>query len=88
MTKNAQRSALANAPPELADFDSVDVDLMFGLPGETEEQLEHDTVEYAFKAGIGQLSAYPLIVFSFTKTSEVGARVAPGSQAGGKREDA
>ena len=68
--ENAKR-ALANAMN--ADFDSVDVDLMFGLPGETEEQLEHD-VEYAFKAGIGQLSAYPLIVFSFTTMSEVLAR--------------
>jgi coproporphyrinogen III oxidase-like Fe-S oxidoreductase len=65
------KEALANAMN--ADFDSVDVDLMFGLPGETEDQLERD-VEYAFKAGIGQLSAYPLIVFSFTKMPEVLAR--------------
>jgi len=65
------KEALANAMS--ADFDSVDVDLMFGLPGETEDQLEHD-VEYAFKAGIGQLSAYPLIVFSFTKMAEILAR--------------
>jgi oxygen-independent coproporphyrinogen-3 oxidase len=65
------KEALANAMS--ADFDSVDMDLMFGLPGETEDQLEHD-VEYAFKAGIGQLSAYPLIVFSFTKMAEILAR--------------
>ena len=65
------KEALANAMS--AGFDSVDVDLMFGLPGETEDQLGHD-VEYAFKAGIGQLSAYPLIVFSFTKMAEVLAR--------------
>jgi len=65
------KEALANAMS--ADFDSVDVDLMFGLPGETDDQLEHD-VEYAFKAGIGQLSAYPLIVFSFTRMAEILAR--------------
>jgi coproporphyrinogen III oxidase-like Fe-S oxidoreductase len=65
------KQALANAMS--GDFDSVDVDLMFALPGETEEQLEHD-VDYAFKAGIGQLSAYPLIVFSFTKMAEILAR--------------
>jgi coproporphyrinogen III oxidase-like Fe-S oxidoreductase len=65
------KEALANAMS--VDFDSVDVDLMFGLPGETERQLEND-VEYAFKAGIGQLSAYPLIVFSFTKMPEILAR--------------
>jgi oxygen-independent coproporphyrinogen-3 oxidase len=65
------KQALANAMS--GDFDSVDVDLMFGLPGETEDQLGHD-VEYAFNAGIGQLSAYPLIVFSFTKMAEILAR--------------
>jgi oxygen-independent coproporphyrinogen-3 oxidase len=65
------KQALANAVS--GDFDSVDVDLMFGLPGETEDQLGHD-VEYAFKAGIGQLSAYPLIVFSFTTMAEILAR--------------
>jgi coproporphyrinogen III oxidase-like Fe-S oxidoreductase len=65
------KEALANAMS--ADFASVDVDLMFGLPGETEDQLGRD-VEYAFKAGIGQLSAYPLIVFSFTKMAEILAR--------------
>jgi coproporphyrinogen III oxidase-like Fe-S oxidoreductase len=68
--ENAKK-ALANAMS--ADFDSVDVDLMFGLPGETEDQLGHD-VEYAFKAGIGQLSAYPLILFSFTKMPEILAK--------------
>lgn len=65
------KEALANSMN--ADFDSVDVDLMFGLPGETEDQLEYD-VEYALKSGIGQLSAYPLIVFSFTKMPELLAR--------------
>jgi coproporphyrinogen III oxidase-like Fe-S oxidoreductase len=65
------KEALTNAMD--AGFDSVDVDLMFSLPGETEAQLKHD-VEYAFKAGIGQLSAYPLIVFSFTKMPEILAR--------------
>jgi len=65
------KEALANSMN--ADFDSVDVDLMFGLPGETQDQLEYD-VEYAFKSGIGQLSAYPLIVFSFTKMPEILAR--------------
>ena len=65
------KDALASAMH--ADFDSVDVDLMFGLPGETEDQLEYD-VAYGFKSGIGQLSAYPLIVFSFTKMPELLAR--------------
>ena len=65
------KEALANAVN--ADFDSVDIDLMFGLPGETEDELRYD-VEYAFKSEIGQLSSYPLIAFSSTKMPEILAR--------------
>ncbi len=70
---DAEKAKEALADTMNAGFDSVDVDLMFGLPGETVDQLEQD-VDYAFRAGIGQLSAYPLIVFSFTKMRELLAR--------------
>jgi len=72
---DADKAKEALADTMNAGFDSVDVDLMFGLPGQTEDQLEQD-VDYAFRAGIGQLSAYPLIVFSFTKMPELLARSA------------
>ncbi len=47
-----------------AGFDVVDVDLIFALPGQTEQSLLAD-IEKAFSSGATQVSTYPFIDFTF-----------------------
>jgi coproporphyrinogen III oxidase-like Fe-S oxidoreductase len=47
-----------------AGFDAVDVDLIFAIPGQTEEMLIED-VSAAFSLGATQVSTYPFIDFTF-----------------------
>jgi coproporphyrinogen III oxidase-like Fe-S oxidoreductase len=47
-----------------AGFDAVDVDLIFAIPGQTEEMLIED-VSTAFSLGATQVSTYPFIDFTF-----------------------
>lgn len=47
-------------------FTAVDVDLIFGLPGQTKEDLTGDFVTAA-ENGATQISTYPFIEFSYTK---------------------
>lgn len=47
------------------DFDVIDVDLIFAIPGQTEEMLEED-INIAFNNGATQVSTYPFIDFTYT----------------------
>jgi coproporphyrinogen III oxidase-like Fe-S oxidoreductase len=47
-----------------ANFDVIDVDLIFALPNQTEEILIND-IETAFDLGATQISTYPFIDFTF-----------------------
>lgn len=47
-------------------FDSINVDLMFALPGQTIDDLFED-VKTAIDCGIDQISAYPLFAFPYTE---------------------
>jgi oxygen-independent coproporphyrinogen-3 oxidase len=47
-----------------ADFDTVDIDLIFAIPTQSLKEMEAD-VETALKLGAGQLSTYPLLYFSY-----------------------
>lgn len=46
-------------------FDVIDVDLIFAIPGQTEEMLESD-IRTAFTYGATQVSTYPFIDFTYT----------------------
>lgn len=46
-------------------FDSVDVDILFAIPGQTMEEVLDD-VRTVFIGGADQISSYPLIMFPFT----------------------
>lgn len=46
-------------------FDVIDVDLIFAIPGQTNELLEQD-MNIAFSNGATQVSTYPFIDFTFT----------------------
>jgi len=59
MAKRAVRTAID------AGFDTVDVDLIFALPGQKVEDVIND-VATAFKLGAHQVSTYPLIIFPYT----------------------
>jgi oxygen-independent coproporphyrinogen-3 oxidase len=48
-----------------ANFDCVDIDIMFNLPGQTWEDIEHD-LRSCYSYAIEQLSIYPLILFPLT----------------------
>ena len=48
-------------------FDTVSMDLIFALPGQTIEQLKQD-VETAFQHGANHVALYPFIEFSFVKS--------------------
>lgn len=48
-----------------ADFDIVDMDLIFAIPGQTEATLTRD-INTAFEQGATQVSTYPFIDFTFT----------------------
>lgn len=56
----AEKVALAKA----AGFKTIDVDLIFGIPAQREEDLRADFLS-AFKAGATQVSTYPFIDFSY-----------------------
>lgn len=47
------------------EFDVVDVDLIFAIPGQTLKILEND-IKIAFKNGATQVSTYPFIDFTYT----------------------
>ena len=47
-------------------FETIDVDLIFGIPNQTIEDLNND-VELAFEMGATQISTYPFIDFSYAK---------------------
>lgn len=47
-----------------AGFRTIDVDLIFGIEGQTKESLRKDFIT-AFKAGATQVSTYPFIDFSY-----------------------
>lgn len=49
-------------------FDVVDVDLIFAIPGQTDKILASD-VQTAFECGATQLSTYPFIDFTFANNS-------------------
>lgn len=51
---------------EKADFDTVDMDLLFGLPGQTEASLLRD-FSLAAALGATQISTYPFIDFSYAR---------------------
>lgn len=48
-----------------AGFDTVDVDLIFALPGQKVEDVVND-VAVSFELGAHQVSTYPLIIFPYT----------------------
>lgn len=82
----ASLHALGRAPVDLssridlarkADFDVIDVDLIFGIPGQTPASIAAD-VRTAAAHGATQVSTYPLIDFTFTRN-----RVRP---VGGRRQ--
>lgn len=56
----AERMAWVRA----AGFATVDVDLIFAIPGQTAESLRQD-LQTAFEAGATQVSTYPFIDFSY-----------------------
>lgn len=45
-------------------FSVIDVDLIFGIPGQNQDTLRND-IETAFKCGATQISTYPFIDFTF-----------------------
>ena len=47
------------------DFDVIDVDLIFAIPGQNHEMLEND-IRTAFNNGATQVSTYPFIDFTYT----------------------
>ena len=64
--RRAMSQALAQAP-----FETVSMDLIFALPGQTFEDLRAD-VDAAFQTGGNHVAIYPFIDFTFT-SSETGA---------------
>jgi coproporphyrinogen III oxidase-like Fe-S oxidoreductase len=50
-----------------AGFEAIDVDLIFGIPGQTKEELIKD-FKIAAASGATQISTYPFIEFSYTQT--------------------
>jgi len=49
-------------------FTTTDVDLIFAIPTQNQEEAEAD-IETAYKLGVNQISTYPLILFSYTPLS-------------------
>ncbi|MDA8235431.1 MAG: coproporphyrinogen-III oxidase family protein [Clostridia bacterium] len=48
-----------------AGFETVDVDLMYNIPGQSQEDMEKD-LETCLSYGVEQVSIYPLIIFPLT----------------------
>ncbi|HUU21943.1 MAG TPA: radical SAM protein [Phycisphaerae bacterium] len=47
-------------------FDAVNVDLMFALPGQTLDELDHD-LQRVLALGVDQISTYPIFGFPYTE---------------------
>jgi len=58
LAKEACRRALE------AGFATTDIDLIFAIPTQTREEVRAD-IEYACELGVDQISAYPLLYFSY-----------------------
>ena len=56
-------------------FTTVNVDMMFALPGQTKDMLKND-VEKVIELGVDQISSYPLYAYPFTN---LGKKVKDGS---------
>ena len=56
-----------------AGFKCVNVDVMFALPGQTEQEVE-DTGRQLVDLGVDQVAAYPLFLFPYTAMGRNGAR--------------
>ena len=52
-----------------AQFDVIDVDLIFAIPGQTIESLKADILK-AFELGATQISTYPFIDFTYANNKE------------------
>ncbi|MBD3189217.1 MAG: radical SAM protein [Candidatus Heimdallarchaeota archaeon] len=63
---NAQTAEQAITYATNQDFDTVNVDMLFALPGQTREILRED-IQRVIELGVDQVSSYPLYVFPFTK---------------------
>lgn len=66
VNRRALAAALAEVP-----FETVSMDFIFALPGQTFEDLKAD-IDTAFQSGANHVAIYPLIDFSFT-SSEIPA---------------
>ncbi|MDD3492153.1 MAG: coproporphyrinogen-III oxidase family protein [Candidatus Thermoplasmatota archaeon] len=54
-------------------FDCVNMDLMFGLPGQRIDHVQRD-IRAALDLGVTQISAYPIFTFPHTRLQEVARR--------------
>lgn len=52
-----------------AKFDTVDIDLMYNIPGQTEKDIKEDLTS-CLLYGVDQVSIYPLIIFPLTPLHE------------------
>jgi len=50
-------------------FKTIDIDLIFGIPGQTESSLKRD-FQKAVELGATQISTYPFIAFSYLKNTQ------------------
>ena len=65
--KTVDREAMAQALSEVP-FETVSMDFIFALPGQTFEDLKAD-VDAAFASGANHIAIYPFIDFTFTKST-------------------
>ena len=70
-TVEGVRAAVGRA--KSAGFKCVNVDVMFALPGQTEQEVE-DTGRALVDLGVDQVAAYPLFLFPYTAMGRNGAR--------------
>lgn len=52
-----------------ADFKSVNIDLLFALPGQTEKDIIYD-LEKTIDSGVNQVTTYPLFTFPYTSVGK------------------
>lgn len=64
--KNVDGSAMAEALSKVP-FETVSMDFIFALPGQTFEDLKRD-IDMAFQYGANHIAIYPFIDFTFTKS--------------------
>lgn len=62
---SATEAERAIAMARAAGFRTVNTDILFALPGQTRDEVEHDA-ELAIRAGANQLSTYPLFGFPYS----------------------